>query len=30
MLYFELRKGRTPIDPQTRLVHDGPAVASTE
>jgi murein DD-endopeptidase MepM/ murein hydrolase activator NlpD len=30
MLYFELRKGRTPIDPQTRLVHDGTAVAITE
>jgi murein DD-endopeptidase MepM/ murein hydrolase activator NlpD len=30
MLYFELRKGRTPIDPQTRLVHDGTAMAITE
>jgi murein DD-endopeptidase MepM/ murein hydrolase activator NlpD len=30
MLYLELRKGRTPIDPQTRLVHDGTAVAITE
>ena len=30
MLYFELRKGRTPIDPQARLVHDGTAVAITE
>jgi murein DD-endopeptidase MepM/ murein hydrolase activator NlpD len=30
MLYFELRKGRKPIDPQTRLVHDSTTVASTE
>jgi murein DD-endopeptidase MepM/ murein hydrolase activator NlpD len=30
MLYFELRKGRKPIDPQTRLVHDGTTLASTE
>jgi murein DD-endopeptidase MepM/ murein hydrolase activator NlpD len=30
MLHFELRKGRTPIDPQTRLVHEGTAVAITE
>jgi murein DD-endopeptidase MepM/ murein hydrolase activator NlpD len=30
MLYFELRKGRTPIDPQTRLVHDATAMAITE
>jgi murein DD-endopeptidase MepM/ murein hydrolase activator NlpD len=30
MLYFELRKGRKPIDPQTRLVHDSTTLASTE
>jgi murein DD-endopeptidase MepM/ murein hydrolase activator NlpD len=30
MLYFELRKGREPIDPQTRLVHDSTTLASTE
>jgi murein DD-endopeptidase MepM/ murein hydrolase activator NlpD len=30
MLYFELRKGRQPIDPQTRLVHDSTTLASTE
>ncbi len=30
MLYFELRKGRKPIDPQTRLVRDSTTVASTE
>jgi murein DD-endopeptidase MepM/ murein hydrolase activator NlpD len=30
MLYFELRKGREPIDPQTRLVHDRTTLASTE
>ena len=30
MLHFELRKGRQPIDPETRLVHDGTTLASTE
>jgi murein DD-endopeptidase MepM/ murein hydrolase activator NlpD len=30
MLHFELRKGRKPIDPQTRLVHDSRALASAE
>jgi murein DD-endopeptidase MepM/ murein hydrolase activator NlpD len=30
MLHFELRKGRKPIDPQTRLVHDGRTLASAE
>jgi murein DD-endopeptidase MepM/ murein hydrolase activator NlpD len=30
MLYFELRKGREPLDPQTRLVHDRTTLASTE
>jgi murein DD-endopeptidase MepM/ murein hydrolase activator NlpD len=30
MLYFELRKGRKPIDPQTRLVRDTTTLASTE
>ena len=30
MLYFELRKGRKPIDPQTRLVRDSTTLASTE
>jgi murein DD-endopeptidase MepM/ murein hydrolase activator NlpD len=30
MLYFELRKGRKPIDPRTRLVHDSTTLASTE
>jgi murein DD-endopeptidase MepM/ murein hydrolase activator NlpD len=29
MLHFELRKGRKPIDPETRLVIDSTAVAST-
>ena len=29
MLYFELRKGRPPIDPQTRLVRDTPAIATS-
>jgi murein DD-endopeptidase MepM/ murein hydrolase activator NlpD len=29
MLHFELRKGRTPIDPQTRLVSDATTVASS-
>ena len=29
-LHFELRKGRTPIDPQTVLVRDSTAVASTD
>ncbi|MGH6899622.1 MAG: peptidoglycan DD-metalloendopeptidase family protein [Geminicoccaceae bacterium] len=29
MLHFELRKGRTPIDPQTRLVHDTTDLASS-
>jgi murein DD-endopeptidase MepM/ murein hydrolase activator NlpD len=29
-LHFELRKGRTPIDPETVLVHDSTAVASTD
>jgi murein DD-endopeptidase MepM/ murein hydrolase activator NlpD len=30
MLHFELRKGRKPIDPQTRLVHDDRTLASAE
>jgi murein DD-endopeptidase MepM/ murein hydrolase activator NlpD len=30
MLHFELRKGRQPIDPETRLVHDDKAFASAE
>jgi murein DD-endopeptidase MepM/ murein hydrolase activator NlpD len=30
MLHFELRKGRKPIDPQTRLVHDSRTLASAE
>jgi murein DD-endopeptidase MepM/ murein hydrolase activator NlpD len=30
MLHFELRKGRKPIDPQTRLVHDARTLASAE
>jgi murein DD-endopeptidase MepM/ murein hydrolase activator NlpD len=30
MLYFELRKGRKPIDPRTRLVRDSTTLASTE
>ena len=30
MLHFELRKGRQPIDPETRLVHDDKALASAE
>jgi murein DD-endopeptidase MepM/ murein hydrolase activator NlpD len=30
MLHFELRKGRQPIDPETRLVHDNKALASAE
>jgi murein DD-endopeptidase MepM/ murein hydrolase activator NlpD len=30
MLHFELRKGRQPIDPETRLVHDDRALASAE
>jgi murein DD-endopeptidase MepM/ murein hydrolase activator NlpD len=30
MLHFELRKGRKPIDPETRLVRDGTTLASTE
>ncbi len=30
MLYFELRKGRKPIDPETRLVRDSTTLASTE
>jgi len=30
MLHFELRKGREPIDPETRLVHDDRAFASVE
>ena len=29
-LHFELRTGRTPIDPQTVLVRDSTAVASTD
>jgi murein DD-endopeptidase MepM/ murein hydrolase activator NlpD len=29
MLHFELRKGRTPIDPQTRLVSETTAMVST-
>jgi murein DD-endopeptidase MepM/ murein hydrolase activator NlpD len=29
-LHFELRKGRTPIDPETVLVRDSTAVASTD
>ena len=29
MLHFELRKGRTPIDPQTRLVSDTTDLASS-
>ena len=29
MLHFELRKGRTPIDPQTRLVSNTTAMASS-
>ena len=30
MLHFELRKGRQPIDPETRLVHDDKALASAD
>jgi murein DD-endopeptidase MepM/ murein hydrolase activator NlpD len=30
MLHFELRKGRKPIDPQTRLVYDGRTLASAD
>jgi murein DD-endopeptidase MepM/ murein hydrolase activator NlpD len=30
MLHFELRKGRKPIDPETVLVHESTAVASTD
>jgi murein DD-endopeptidase MepM/ murein hydrolase activator NlpD len=30
MLHFELRQGRKPIDPETRLVRDGTTLASTE
>jgi murein DD-endopeptidase MepM/ murein hydrolase activator NlpD len=30
MLHFELRKGRKPVDPETRLVHDGRTLASAE
>ena len=30
MLHFELRKGRKPIDPQTRLVYDSRSLASAE
>jgi murein DD-endopeptidase MepM/ murein hydrolase activator NlpD len=30
MLHFELRKGRKPIDPETRLVHDSRTLASAE
>jgi murein DD-endopeptidase MepM/ murein hydrolase activator NlpD len=30
MLHFELRKGRKPIDPETRLVRDSTTLASTE
>ena len=30
LLHFELRKGRTPIDPQTRLVSEPTAVASSQ
>ena len=30
MLHFELRKGRKPIDPQSRLVHDSRSLASAE
>lgn len=30
MLHFELRKGRQPINPETRLVHDDQTLASTE
>jgi murein DD-endopeptidase MepM/ murein hydrolase activator NlpD len=29
-LHFELRKGRTPIDPETVLVREPTALASTE
>jgi murein DD-endopeptidase MepM/ murein hydrolase activator NlpD len=29
MLHFELRKGRTPLDPETRLVHATTNLAST-
>jgi murein DD-endopeptidase MepM/ murein hydrolase activator NlpD len=30
MLHFELRKGRKPVDPQTRLVHESRTLASAE
>jgi murein DD-endopeptidase MepM/ murein hydrolase activator NlpD len=30
MLHFELRKGRRPLDPETRLVHDARTLASAE
>ena len=30
MLHFELRKGRKPIDPETRLVHDDQTLAKAE
>ena len=30
MLHFELRKGRQPIDPETRLVHDDKTLASAD
>ena len=30
MLHFELRKGRTPIDPETRLVSDATAMVATQ
>jgi murein DD-endopeptidase MepM/ murein hydrolase activator NlpD len=30
MLHFELRKGRKPIDPETRLVHEASRLASAE
>jgi murein DD-endopeptidase MepM/ murein hydrolase activator NlpD len=30
MLHFELRKGRQPIDPETRLVHDDKTLAQAD